>query len=109
VAMPSLYAEVRDDLVSIVFNVFGTQRSEQLLQRQRCRIGILVEVVHVHCAPRSRSLLHLKSVDGHPGIVRGRPRFDGWRRNVPRGCTPMGIGRGIYLRGRDSFGRSLRG
>jgi hypothetical protein len=45
VAMPSLYVEVRDDLATIMFDVFGTQRSKQLLQRQRCRIGSLVEVV----------------------------------------------------------------
>ena len=56
-----------------------------------------------------RSPLHLKSVDGHFDIVRGRTRFDGWRRNVARGCTSTGVGGGIYLRGRDSFGRSLRG
>ena len=51
VAMPSLYVEVREDLASIMFDVFGTQRSKQLLQRQRSRIGSLVKVVHVHCAP----------------------------------------------------------
>ena len=61
-AMPSLYVEVRDDLASIMFNVFGTQRSKQLLQRQRCRIGSLVEVVHVHCAPRWFRLLDYRAV-----------------------------------------------
>jgi hypothetical protein len=72
--------------------------------------GILMPISHDGLVEATgRSLLHLKSVDGHLGIVRGRPRFDGWRRNVPRGCTSMEIGRGIYLRGRDSFGRSLRG
>ena len=53
--------------------------------------------------------LHLKSVDGHLGIVSGRTRFDGWRWNVARGCTSTGVSGGIYLRGRDPFGRSLRG
>jgi len=56
-----------------------------------------------------RSLLHLEPVDGQLGIVRVRTRFDGWRRNVPRGCTSTGVGGGISLRGRYSFGRSLRG
>ena len=55
-----------------------------------------------------RSLLHLESVDGQL-FVRVRTRFDGWRRNVARGCTSTGVGGGIYLRGRYSFGRSLRG
>src|SRR5262249_13095339 len=57
----------------------------------------------------SCSLLHLESVDGHFGIVRVRTRFDGWRRNFARRCTSTGVGGGIYLRGRYSFGRSLRG
>ena len=56
-----------------------------------------------------RSLLHLKSVDGQLGIVRVRTRFDGWSRNVARRCTSTGVGGGIYLRGRYSFDRSLRG
>jgi hypothetical protein len=56
-----------------------------------------------------RSLLHLESVDGHFGIVGVRTRFDGWRRNFARRCTSTGVGGGIYLRGRYSFGRSLRG
>ena len=56
-----------------------------------------------------RSLLHLESVDGQLGIVGVRTRFDGWHRNVARGCTLTGVGGGIYLRGRYSFGRSLRG
>src|SRR5262245_4029808 len=56
-----------------------------------------------------RSLLHLESVDGQLGIVRGRTRFDGWRRNVARGCTSTGVGGWIYWRGRYSFGRSVRG
>src|SRR5262249_33461969 len=56
-----------------------------------------------------RSLLHLESVDGQLGIVRGRTRFDGWRRNVARGCTSTGVGGWIYWCGRYSFGRSVRG
>jgi len=55
---------------------------------------------------KSSSPLHLESVDGHLGTVRGHTRSDGWRRNER---TSMGVGRGIYLRGSDSFGRSLRG
>ena len=56
-----------------------------------------------------RPLLHLESVDGQLGIVRVPTRFDGWRRNVARGCTSTGVGGRIYLRGRYSFGRGLRG
>ena len=48
--------------------------------------------------------LHLESVNGHLGTVRGHTRSDGWRRNE---CASMGVGRGIYLRGSDSFGLSF--
>ena len=41
------------------------------------------------------SLLHLESVDGQLGIVRVRTRFDGWRRNVARGCTSTAVGEGF--------------
>jgi hypothetical protein len=57
VAMPPLYVQVRDDLAGIMFDVFGTQRSKQLLQRHRGRLGSLVEVVYVHCGPRNVRLL----------------------------------------------------
>jgi hypothetical protein len=52
------------------------------------------------------SLLHLESVDRC--IVRVRTRFGGRRRNVARGYTSTRVGGGIYLRGRYSFGCSLR-
>jgi len=51
-AMPPLFIKVRYDLADIMFDVFGTQRSKQLLQRQRGRVGSLVEVIHLHCGPR---------------------------------------------------------
>ena len=61
-AIPPLYIQVRDDLADIMFDVFGTQRSKQLLQGQRGRVGTLVEVVHLHCGPPLFRLLHYSAV-----------------------------------------------
>jgi len=79
--MPPLYVQVRDDLAGIMFDVFGTQRSKQLLQRQRGRLGSLVEVVHVHCGPRNVGLLHYSAkslgYDSRPITVSNFPARSG--------------------------------
>ena len=72
--MPPLCVQAPDNLAGIMFDVFSTQRSKQLLQRQRDRIGSPVEVAHFHCRPPFVHLLHYSAVrlwlDPHPINVR---------------------------------------